>query len=615
MKNTAIDYDNAYYDDNVYGHALALLKQFPSGPAENCYHLDVGCGFGRIAEPLTRALAVKYLGVDAEPSGLESLRSRGFEAQQVHLADEEATYQALTTAIGGRRLRSISFLDTLEHLTDGDAVLRAIGRVAHAHRAYVVVSTPNVAHSDIGRKLALGQWAYTADGLLDHTHVRLYTDAMFVRALQQGGLHVVESNDVLVQTSDQHFPATHPALSEGTVLAAFLAELRQRGDGFGNVNQFVRLCTSGPRVARTTYLSERNDPRRPFLSVLIRTQGTRLHTLVEALTCLAGQTDDDFEVVVIGHRLDTEHKLRVERVLEDNPEWLRAKTRLVRLDNGNRTRPLNVGFEACEGQYIAILDDDDAPFGHWVQTFRELHERSPGRILRAVAVRQDVRNVEIAGLAGLRAEGGIDVLYPAEFDLFDHMVCNQSPPVSLAFPRGLFHDLNHRFDETLTTTEDWDYLLRGAFVLGVATSPTITSIYRWWTGGASSRTVHSQQEWDANYATILRKTDLEPILLPPGSAAKVRALVQLKHGAPVVTAHTELLHKQLVAHLLSSSWKLTAPLRLLARLFGAKRIRFNYDERDAEVLRQQIRRIRRTVSWKLTRPLRVRRPRWWDVEP
>jgi len=614
MKNPATDYNNAYSYDNVYGHALALLARFPEADTAGKFHLDVGCGYGRIAEPLTSTLGVSYLGVDADAAGVESLRERGFEAQQLVLSDEETTFQRLTEAIGSRRLHSISLLDTLEHLVQGDAALRAIARIAHLHSAYVVVSTPNVAHADIGRKLAFGQWEYTAEGLLDHTHVRLYSDALFVRALRHAGLHTVDSNDVIRIKSDQHFPATHPALAEGTVLGALLADLRARGDRFGSVNQFVRLCAAGAAVDRPTHVSG-TEQQRPFLSVLMRTQGTRLHTLVEALTCLAGQTDDDFEVLVVGHRLDVARQLRVERVLEDSPEWLRAKIRFIRVEDGNRTRPLNVGFEAANGSYIAILDDDDVPFAHWVATFRDLHKQSPGKILRAVAVRQDSRNVEIGSMPGLRGEGGMDLIYPPEFDLFDHMVTNQSPPVGLAFPRGLFHDLHHRFDESLTTTEDWDYLLRGAFVLGVASSPKVTSIYRWWTSNdESSRTVHSQGEWETNYQTILLKTDHQPILLPPGSAKKIRALVAMRGSAPVAPVRSDELRKLLLGHLLSSSWKVSAPLRFLARMVGGKRVRFNYDETDPEVLRQKIRRIRRTVSWKLTKPLRLRK-HWWDVEP
>src|SRR5690606_7939194 len=103
----------------------------------------------------------------------------------------------------------------------------------------------------------------------------------------------------------------------------------------------------------------------PFLSIIMRTQGTRPHTMIEAFTSLAAQTCQDFEVLVIGHKLSLTNQKSVERIIEDNPAWLREKIRLLKLGEGNRTRPLNFGFKRAKGDYIAILDDDDVPFAHW----------------------------------------------------------------------------------------------------------------------------------------------------------------------------------------------------------------------------------------------------------
>ncbi|MGD0102978.1 MAG: methyltransferase domain-containing protein [Rhodopila sp.] len=611
-------YDNQYCYDNVYGHALALLLQQRNVHIETTLHLDIGCGYGRIAEPLTAQLGRTYVGVDADEGGLASLRSRGFEAHDIWLAEEGPTYEALQDIVGNRRLGSITMLDTLEHLADGDSVLRAIHRLAIKHSAFVVISVPNVAHNDIGFKLAFGRWDYTKSGLLDHTHLRLFSADVLDRVLCQTGFYTVSRNDVLMASSDQHFPADHSALAHGSQLHAYLSELRDRADPYGKVNQFVRLCVPCTPTGGQPFLQPLTEVRSPFLSIVVRTQGKRIHTLEEVLTALAGQSDTDFEVLVMGHRLSLEPQLAVECALEDCVEWLRMKCRLLLVDDGNRTHPLNEGFAQAIGDYIVILDDDDLPFGHWVEAFRKLAEGKPGRMLRTVTVRQQVTNVTICGKPGLRAIGPLEKIFPVDFDFLAHLRSNHSPGLSVAFPRSVFHDLGFRFDESLTTTEDWDFMMRIAPVVGTACGSDITAIYRWWNRDESSRTVHDQDEWERNRLRILQKMDDTTILFPPGTADRIRFLLdhydRTTHGSssgesertgdPERSVQLDPL-RDVVSILGSTSWRITRPLRALAHLLGKPRADHSgIWDRDTNELARIAVALRRSNSWRITAPLR-----------
>ena len=632
MNELYSEYDNLYAVDNVYGHALELINKVVTRGANSPVHLDIGCGYGRIAEPLVTSTGLSYVGVDAGSLGVESLRNRGFEAHEAELSGEVETYDILNGIVGQRSLASITFLDTIEHLVDGDLILKAIGRLAQERNAYCVISTPNVTHRDIGRKLVGGFWDYTPSGLLDHTHVRLFSNQSFLRALNQGGLHVIDSNDVYQVCSDQCFPETNPFLLESNLLGAYLNELRDKTDHFGSVNQFVRLCVSCTPLKITSYVTERHEPR-PFLSVIVRTRGNRIHTLTELMTALSGQTSTDFEVLIIGHRIDVESQLRIERVIEDCPVQLRDRTRLIRVYDGQRSRPLNVGFENARGSYIAIMDDDDIPMAHWVETYRDLADQYKGRVLRSTVVRQKVCNVIVKGHEGLRAEGEMEKLFPSEFDLFKHLLDNHSPNNGLAFPRGVFHDIGVRFDENLTTAEDWDFLMHCVAVVGIGTSENITAVYRWWLTEESSRTLHSKEEWLSNYHAILRKHDQISFLMPKGTVSHIRRLIQesgIQSSVQVEALRLEAvrrkeeiareaeivqLQEQLLRHLQSSSWRLTAPLRAFSRLTGKKTLKFDIREKDPSLIKLKIRKVRRTLSWKLSKPLRSGTPKWWDKKP
>jgi glycosyltransferase involved in cell wall biosynthesis len=311
-------------------------------------------------------------------------------------------------------------------------------------------------------------------------------------------------------------------------------------------NLLTRLKISQELLAPT---SEISAERSPFLSIITRTQARRPANLREVFLCLASQTDIDFEVLVMGHCLDEKDKSLVHEIIDENPAWLRERIRYCPVERGNRTAPLNEGFAAARGQYIAILDDDEVILAHWVETFRSLHQTHSGHLLRAVALQQEIERVTILEREGLRSVSQFRATYPAEFDYIDHCLTNQSPPVSVAFPWEAFHLLDIHFDETLTTTEDWDYLLRVASLCGTASAPVATAIYHIWPNAESSRTVHPIEEWQKNHYFIWAKMDEDYIILPPGSAAKIRRLhdenERAKHDNRALVEEVRRLHSWL----------------------------------------------------------------------
>lgn len=615
-------YDNPVFNDNVYGHTLELLRSHLNEISGDVIHLDIGCGFARIAEPIMEGFGLHYVGLDASEDRLEFCRGRGLEVQSAHLRGEQETYDLLKKIIGKRKVAAITMLDVLEHLPDGDDILRAIRRIALEHAAFIVISVPNVSHVDVGLKLLFGKWDLTEEGLLDHTHVRMFTRESLNRTLRSCGLYPIKSYDVRKKNTEQHFPADHPALAFGSMLHRFLYNLRDYADSDGNVFQFVQICLAGALSCKHSYL-DRDELYRPFLSIVTRTQGFRIHTLREIITALAAQSKRDFELLIVGHNLSLDRQYLIERAADDAPAWLRNRIRIIKVDDGNRTRPLNLGFENALGHYISILDDDDLPMANWVEEFMELASRSPGSLLRTSVVRQDVESVTIEGNLGLRAIGPLEMSYPSCFDFFEHLNENKTPPVALAFPRGVFHELNIKFDEDLTTTEDWDYILRAAALVGVTSSEKITAIYRWWVSGTCSRTDHDNQEWFRNRLRILDKIDHNILLLPEGSSQRIRTLLQENQALNSMVQSQDNVYQdnsstqaqesgarvealaRILTILSSRSWKVTAPMRFLASCLGRPKVVFGRIPflTDAELEKLHHALIEST-SWRMTAPLR-----------
>jgi 2-polyprenyl-3-methyl-5-hydroxy-6-metoxy-1,4-benzoquinol methylase len=793
-----------YNEMSVYGHVVRLLRNHAT---RRGVVLDLGCGYGAIAEPVRDDVGLTYIGIDGAPDGLAALRERGFETHRVELSSLAGAEAEIERLLAGRPLAAVTCLDTLEHLVNGFDFLRFVRRLADRDSCALIVSVPNVAHSQIAVKLLLGRWEMTETGLLDQTHVAFYTADRLRRFMEAAGWREVEVDDYRLEASDQLFPSDALPLLREAPIGRFLRRIVDGAHPHAAVNQFVRaylpasprgvalvadrvspprhfltviLATRGavrlqdlqrilnalaaqtcddfevslvsyagseeqpvrsllaamplpfqaratvlrcdredraaafnaaipildsdyaafldddtlpssrwietfrdmaavpgnpvlevachdqddrpiaaddlvgtlfgfvsplpgyafplsvfrdlglhfdaslssahdrdfiaragqfcPRASRDTAtvmvrqpgrdeagqtewlrridsdeillppgaaariermqrrlaalererrnplgsllatLAERHqdntiigdlarshlsvvsnpaaDPTTDgfFLTVVTRTRGTRIDSLREMLLCLGAQDCQDFEVILVLHKCAARNQ--VVAMVDEFPASLRLRIQIVTCEVGERGAPLNVGVARARGSHVAFLDDDDLVLAHWVETFKAMAVAEPGKLLRAVCARQDAERGGGAFAESYAIATSWFTLYPASYELFDHLTVNQTPFLSLCFPAFVFRDWGFRFDETLTTTEDWALTTRAALLCGVHCDDEPTSIYRWWTNAPSSMTEHDRTEWDANRRRVIDMLDSAPLLLPAGFASRITGMLE-----------------------------------------------------------------------------------------
>jgi SAM-dependent methyltransferase len=566
-------YDFDFREDGPYGAALRLLDGTDlSGKAV----LDIGCGSAAVAPPLARRGA-EYVGVDSDEDAILKLIEAGFEGHAIDLVAPDVG-RALADVVGGRKVAAVLCLDVLEHLPNPERLLSLLVTATDGDSdVELIVSVPNVAHLDLARQLLCGHWNTTDSGLLDRTHLRFFTERTLVELMSSAGWYQGACEDFRLEQSDQYV-GSHPVFSNNANLGALLKRVRDGSDSLGNVNQFVRRFHRG--ADRTT---DTIGTSAPFLSVIIRTMGTRNSTLLEVLCCLAAQTDLDFEVLLVVH--DSGKLNDVRRLVELFEGNLSQRVRLSSCDGGTRGKPANIGLRSARGEYIAFLDDDDLVTAEWAEGIKQGATERPGMVIRSWSADQERSWGESGELADHQATGPLRSTYSNNFDLVRHIRQNETPFHCFAFPRTLV-DLGFAFNEALTVCEDWHFLLRAAATCGVHDIEKMTAIYNRWSGKASSHAV-SPEEWMAMRSYIQVELDEAPLLLPPGSIRKLDQAAERAEVAERRTAHVEAelaaarsalaehaqvslnAHQALDEIRDSTSWKVSAPVRT-ASLMGRR---------------------------------------------
>jgi len=503
--------------DSPYGHVVQLLERLDLKPA---VVLDLGCGYATIADPLTER-GYEYVGADIDDKALEQLSLRSFEAHRLDLRRVDKLANYIVDLASGRRVAVVLMLDVIEHMPETRPFLAAVrDGLDLIGRPPLVVSVPNVAHMDVGAKLAFGRWDYTQTGLLDQTHLQLFTSERLRTEAHVCGLLEVDAHDFRQAISDQRFPADHTALSWASPVAQTLRMWREASDPHGHTIQFVRVFVPCDKYEPATATAGVEPTEEPFLTVVMRTQGTRKDHLRDALTCLAAQTIDDFRVLLMVHSQRPDIAFpKVTEVVEEFDPTFASRVEVVSVTDGGRARPLNAALDHIKSSYLAFLDDDDLVTANWVEVFSRA--AGDGAIIRSVAAVRHVSTPDESHNVPYRVESSLEFRYDLEFDPIHHLWGNETPICTFAVPRRLIETFGLRFDEQLPVLEDWDFLMRCVAFAPVHDTQEITSIYQMWRNGESSSSLHDISLWHAIQRFLQDKSNQRPIVLPAGTTARL----------------------------------------------------------------------------------------------
>lgn len=178
------------------GHAK-LLQIVP----DRARVLDVGCSSGYLARPLVlRGCTV--VGVEKDPVAADAARE---VCEEVLVGDVETMELPLPAG----SFDVVLCGDLVEHLRDPEAFLARV-RPLLATGGSLALTTPNVANWAMRLGLLAGRWRYTERGILDRTHLHLFTKATLVEALERAGYRVSQL-DFTVPVPLFGFPAVERA--------------------------------------------------------------------------------------------------------------------------------------------------------------------------------------------------------------------------------------------------------------------------------------------------------------------------------------------------------------------------------------------------------------------
>ena len=143
--------------------------------------LDLGCSQGLLARPL-REKGARVTGVDSRPEDQVA-----GELAAYYRKDLEQPLELPT----GRVYDYVVSSDVIEHLRQRGELLRSVRRYLKPE-GRLLISTGNVALWFYRLSLLVGRFEYGPRGILDETHLHLYTRATFRREVENAGFRVVE---------------------------------------------------------------------------------------------------------------------------------------------------------------------------------------------------------------------------------------------------------------------------------------------------------------------------------------------------------------------------------------------------------------------------------------
>ena len=182
--------------------------------------LDVGCDSGAtLIDIKNRHPKCFTIGVDINPHAIDLAK---------HFLDKAMTANIETDDLGieEESIDYILFADVLEHLHDPDMVLRKAHKLLKPN-GKILASIPNTMNIFVINQLLHGNFTYQDSGLLDRTHIHLFTFNEIIRTFEANGYKVETVNDVQQVKTDEEKKLIDYLMKLNTGVGRFMYEAFQ----------------------------------------------------------------------------------------------------------------------------------------------------------------------------------------------------------------------------------------------------------------------------------------------------------------------------------------------------------------------------------------------------
>lgn len=160
-----------------------LINRVP----EHSRVLEIGCATGYMSRYLTEQKNCQVIGVEMD--SLAAKKAENF-CERVICANVEN--EEWFTTLSEQPFDVILCADILEHLRDPVCFLKKIVPFVEPNKGILIASVPNGAHISLRLELLAGHFTYEDTGLLDRTHLHLFTHSSIRSLFARAGYQVQE---------------------------------------------------------------------------------------------------------------------------------------------------------------------------------------------------------------------------------------------------------------------------------------------------------------------------------------------------------------------------------------------------------------------------------------
>jgi SAM-dependent methyltransferase len=157
-------------------------KLFESIPRNITRVLELGCANGKLGALYKSTNPhVHWTGVDFSQTALDIARDNLDRVERIDLNSSEYVY---LKELG--QFDVIIIGDLLEHLLDPESVLTQLHAASEANTE-IICCLPNMSHISVMERFLSGEYSYDEMGLLDQTHLRLYSPSSAFKTFLDSG--------------------------------------------------------------------------------------------------------------------------------------------------------------------------------------------------------------------------------------------------------------------------------------------------------------------------------------------------------------------------------------------------------------------------------------------